>query len=85
MTYRWHDLVGNIGVLLILVSYLRLQMGTISAAGLGYSAVNGAGAFLILVSLLYEFNLSAFVVEAAWLCISLYGVARNLPRRSSTA
>lgn len=85
MSYRWHDLIGNIGVLLILVSYLRLQMGTISAASVSYSAVNGAGALLILVSLVYEFNLSAFVVEAAWLLISLYGVARHLSRRSATS
>lgn len=83
MSYRWHDLVGNIGVLLILGSYLRLQMGRVDAAGLAYSAINGAGALLILISLLYEFNLSAFVVEAAWFAISLFGVARSLVRRNA--
>jgi len=80
MSYRWHDFVGNLGVLLILISYLRLQMGRISAATVAYSAANGVGALLILISLLYEFNLSAFVVEAAWLMISVYGVVRGLAR-----
>jgi len=80
MSYRWHDFVGNLGVLLILISYLRLQMGRISAATVAYSAANGVGAVLILISLRYEFNLSAFVVEAAWLMISVYGVVRGLAR-----
>lgn len=78
MTYRWHDLVGNIGVLMILISYLLLQLGRLKVTNLGYSVVNGVGALFILITLLFEFNLSAFIVEAAWFLISLFGIVQRL-------
>lgn len=81
MDYSWYDFVGNAGVLLILGSYLLLQADRLRSDSIGYSCANGLGAFLILVSLYFEFNLSAFLIEAAWLLISLWGLARRLARR----
>lgn len=83
MTYGWHDLLGNIGVVLILATYLLLQLEKLSATSLLYSATNGLGALLILVSLIYEFNLSAFIIEAFWLLISIYGLVRYFLRNRS--
>ena len=83
MTYGWHDLLGNIGVVLILATYLLLQLEILSATSLLYSATNGLGASLILVSLIYEFNLSAFIIEAFWLLISIYGLVRYFSRNRS--
>ncbi len=77
MGYELHDLVGNLGVLCILSTYLLLQLGKLSAEHLGYSAVNGLGAALVLYSLTVNFNLSAFVIEFAWLLISIYGFFRH--------
>ena len=74
MTYSWYDFLGNIGVLLILLSYLLLQMKRIKSQSMYYSLMNATGALLILVSLYYNFNLSAFVMEIFWLLISLYGL-----------
>ena len=74
MTYSWYDFLGNVGVLLILLSYLLLQMKKIKSQSMYYSLMNAAGASLILVSLYYNFNLSAFVMEIFWLLISLYGL-----------
>ena len=74
MTYTWYDFLGNVGVLLILLSYLLLQMKKIKSQSMYYSLMNAAGALLILVSLYYNFNLSAFVMEIFWLLISLYGL-----------
>jgi uncharacterized membrane protein YfcA len=74
MTYSWYDFLGNVGVLLILLSYLLLQMKKIKSQSMYYSLMNAAGALLILVSLYYNFNLSAFVMEIFWLLISLYGL-----------
>ncbi|MGB5344668.1 MAG: hypothetical protein WBN23_00750 [Woeseia sp.] len=85
MSYRWHDLVGNIGVLLVLASYLLLQLGRLSPASLGFSVVNGLGALFILVTLFFEFNLSAFVVEAAWFLISLFGIWKYMQRARATS
>jgi hypothetical protein len=83
MTYAWHDLIGNIGVLLILASYLFLQMQRLSAQGWFYSFANGVGALLVLVSLTQEFNLSAFAMELVWLLISIYGLREWYRRRTS--
>lgn len=80
MSYGWHDLIGNIGVLLILASYLLLQLGKMRAPGLQYSVVNGIGSFFILVTLWVEFNFSAFLIEAAWFLISLFGIVQYLRR-----
>jgi len=81
MEYAWHDVVGNVGVATILGTYLWLQIGRLDARSFGYSALNGLGAALITVSLLFDFNLSAFVVEVAWVVISVYGVFVALRRR----
>ena len=76
MDYELHDLIGNVGVLLILGSYLLVQLRRLDATDVPYLLVNGLGAGLILVSLSRDFNLSAFLIELVWLLISLYGLAR---------
>jgi len=80
MTYGWHDLLGNIGVVMVLALYFLLQTERIQATSRMFSAANALGALLIIVSLIQQFNLSAFIVELAWLLISLYGLARNMHR-----
>lgn len=75
--YEWHDLVGNIGVLCILGAYQFLQLEKLAADNTTYLVLNGVGAALILVSLIFEFNLSAFLIQSAWLLISLFGLARR--------
>jgi len=82
--YAWHDLVGNVGVLMILGTYFALQAGRLDARSVAYSALNGIGAGSITISLLFDFNLSAFVVEAAWVAVSVYGLARALKRDGVT-
>jgi paired small multidrug resistance pump len=79
--YAWHDLVGNVGVLMILGTYFALQAGRLDAKSIAYSVLNGIGAGSITVSLLFDFNLSAFVVEAAWVAVSIYGLVRAMRAR----
>jgi hypothetical protein len=74
MEYTWHDLLGNVGVACILGAYLLLQLGRLTNEHLLYSLINGVGAALILVSLTFNYNLSAFIIESAWLAISIFGV-----------
>ncbi len=83
MTYGWHDLLGIIGVVLFIATYMRRQQVKLSATSFLYSATNGLGASLILVSLTFEFNLSAFLIEAIWLLISTYGIVRYFSRNRS--
>jgi paired small multidrug resistance pump len=78
MEYSWHDVIGNTGVLLVLGIYLMLQLEKVSPTAAWFSIVNAAGAVLILISLTQSFNFSAVIIEASWLLISLYGLARSL-------
>ena len=84
MTYGWHDLLGIIGVVLIIATYMLLQLEKLSASSLLYSVTNGLGASLILVSLIDDFNLSAFIIEVFWLLISTYGIVRYFLRNRSS-
>jgi len=77
MTYHWYDFVGNIGILCVLGAYVALQLGKMKAESRAYSLLNAIGALLILLSLYYAFNLSSFLIEIAWLFISLFGLIRN--------
>lgn len=77
MRYGLLDFLGNIGVLLLMIAYLLLQLNKLSN-GLLYSTLNALGAGLIVVSLLTNFNLSAFLMEVFWVLISLIGIYRNL-------
>ncbi len=83
MNYGWHDLLGNVGVVLVLAAYLLVQLERLSAIRPPYLIANGLGAFFILASLMNEFNLSAFAIEAAWLVISVYGLDRYFMKASS--
>lgn len=78
MGYHWYDFVGNLGVIIILLTYFLLQIGRINSKSVKFSLLNLIGAFLILVSLYFEFNLSAFLIEFFWLIISLIGILKSL-------
>lgn len=85
MEYHYYDFIGNIGVALILGSYLLVQLRRVTATGLANVVANGIGAACVLYSLIFDFNLSAFIIEAVWLLISLLGLARILRERRRPA
>lgn len=76
MSFAWYDLVGLAGVVVILYAYLMLQLDRMEEDELGYSLLNAIGALAVLVSLLFEFNLSAVLMEGSWFLVSLIGIAR---------
>lgn len=78
MDYAWYDFVGNLGVVCIVGSYLALQVDWMRSRDLSYSLVNAAGAVLVMVSLVFDFNLSSMIIECFWLAISLVGIGRWL-------
>ena len=73
--------IGLIGVALILLAYFLLQRGTLTARRMAYLLLNLQGASLILVSLVHDWNLAAFVIEASWVAVSLYGIAKTIKQR----
>jgi len=70
------DAAGLLGVLLVLIAYGGAALGRLDPTRPVTLALNLAGAALILVSLLRDFNLSAFVMESLWALIALIGLAR---------
>ncbi len=80
MQYAWYDLVGTIGVFVIILAYVLLQIEKIRSSNLIYSLLNALGASLILISLYFNFNFSAFAVEFFWLLISLFGIVKYFLR-----
>jgi len=68
------DGLGLFGVFLTLIAYLLLNIRKMSSHSIGYSSLNIIGSSLILYSLYYNFNISAFAMEICWLLISVYGL-----------
>lgn len=79
---NWFDIAGFIGVLLIVVTYLLLQLEKLPSSHPSYSLLNAAGSLLIMVSLIFAFNLSAFLIEVFWFLISLLGLTRSIKSRN---
>lgn len=81
MPYAWYDIIGTLGVGVIILTYILLQFERIRSDQLIYSLFNAAGASLILISLCYDFNFPSFIVEFFWLLISLFGIGKYLFRK----
>jgi hypothetical protein len=82
MNYGPIDFVGNVGVVMLIITYLMLQLNKLSSDGLAYSILNAGGAGLVVVSLLFNFNLSALIVEVFWVLISFVGIFRYFRLKS---
>lgn len=78
MSYGLFDLVGNIGVAMVIAGYFLLQLGIWRSRQMAYLVCNLVGALLVLVSLGHAFNLSAAIIQLFWIGISVFGIARNL-------
>lgn len=81
MNLYWYDIAGTAGVVLIIIAYFMLQVGRWGAQDLRYTLFNLIGALLIILSLVFDFNLSAFLMEAAWVVISLIGIYKATATR----
>lgn len=74
------DILGGIGVIMILAAYALLESDIFTSKSMRYFMLNGTGAALVLLSLIKDFNLAAFLLEVAWLGISILGMARALAK-----
>ena len=83
MSFAWYDILGTLGVALIVLTYVLLQIGRIRSEQLAYSLLNAVGATLILISLYFSFNFPSFVVEFFWLLIIVFGISKYFLRKSN--
>lgn len=77
------DIVGLVGVVLLIVTYALLQLDKIDPKGFWYSFNNLLVAILVTVSLVYTPNIASIVIEVFWFLISLYGVIMYYKRKTA--
>ena len=66
---------------MMLGAYAAAQVGRLDPVKVPSLLLNLAGSCLVLLSLLRTFNLSAFLMEAAWAVVALFGLVRVAVRR----
>jgi|TARA_R110000851_G_scaffold84071_3_gene183561 hypothetical protein len=77
------DIIGYIGVALLVVTYAMLQLDKIDPKGFWYSFNNMIVAMLVTVSLLYTMNKASMVIEVFWFIISAYGIIMYFKRKEN--
>lgn len=75
--------VGIIGVILILLGYYLITKGSLTGDDLGYHLMNLCGAVLLLISLMWTWNLPSVIIELCWMSISIWGIFRILRRKNN--
>ena len=70
------DAGGVFGVLLMLVAYAGIHFDRLDPKKVAALLMNLTGSSLVLLSMLHAFNLSAFLMEAAWAVIAVFGLVR---------
>lgn len=88
MTLQWFDFVGLAGIGFVLLAYLLLQAGKLQGSSIGYQLANLFGSAFILVSIFgspvpVREVLTPFLMQIAWIAISLYGLWRGLVARAA--
>jgi len=69
---------GIVGVLLVLLAYAGIHFDWFDPKRAPALLMNLFGSALILLSMVRAFNLSAFLMEAAWAAMALYGLVKLL-------
>jgi hypothetical protein len=76
-----YQAAGLAGAFLFLAAYAGAQTGKLDPQKLPALLINLAGAILILISMIEDFNLGAFVLESAWGLIAFAGLVRLAVKR----
>ncbi len=75
------DVAGLVGVALILAAYAAAQFRWLDTLRAPSLLLNLCGAGMVMLSLVAKFNLAAFVMEASWATVALFGLLRLAFRR----
>lgn len=68
---------GIVGVVLMVVAYFLISTEKVNGRSMLFHSLNFTGASLVLVSLLFDWNLPAFLIECVWMAISAFGLWRS--------
>ena len=72
------DIIGWIGVLLILVAFTLTTFGVINAKDIAYGLLNFAGALGIVISSYAKKDFQPVILNAVWLLVAIVGIIRSL-------
>lgn len=75
------DGAGLLGAALILLAYALVQARRLDPHRAPALVMNLLGPGLVMVSLVQRFNLAAFLLEAAWALVALWGLVRLAAER----
>ena len=78
---RAADAAGLVGVVLMLVAYVGAQTGRLDPSRAPSLVMNLIGPALVIFSLVFTFNLPAFLTEAAWGTAAAIGLVRLALKR----
>jgi hypothetical protein len=70
------DVAGLFGAALILLAFALVQARRLDPHRAPALLLNLAGPGLVMASLVTRFNLAAFLLEAAWALVALWGLGR---------
>ena len=77
------DIVGFMGVGLILIAYFWQQTKGVGATDWLHPVINALGSVLMLVSLIYKPNMPSIFIQLSWIAISALGFARTIRARQA--
>ncbi len=69
-----------IGAMVILIAYVGHQMRWMDATRPAYNLMNAAGSAVLAYIAFRPFQLGFFIMETAWVAVSLYAFFRKSPR-----
>jgi hypothetical protein len=75
------DVAGLFGVVLMLAAYIGAQIGRLDPQHAPSLVMNLVGPALVIWSLMFRFNLPAFLTEASWAAAAAFGLARLALKR----
>lgn len=81
MTALLLNIGGIAGVLMVLVAYAGIHFDWLDPKKVPALLLNLFGSGLILLSMMHAFNLSAFLMEAAWAAMAAFGLIKLIARR----
>jgi hypothetical protein len=71
------QVIGWVGVTLILIAYTLNVFGVLAASDLTYGILNLLGAFGVIISSLAKKDYQPTVLNAVWLVVALIGIIRS--------